>query len=111
MRPLPGSSEDPSDQRCTAAHRTGSTTGGKTHLNTAYLVEVVKFAFLTATGYMAWQIFTARRKHDWTKAMPYVGLFAVVFIAIIVANLVFTLLFQRYLLFQPVSKDPVPLHS
>ena len=73
----------------------------KTKFNTDYLLEMIKYAFVTAIGYTAWQVYTTHRKHDWTNSWSYTELFLVVFIAILVANIAFTLLFQRKKLWPP----------
>ena len=76
----------------------------KKKFNADYFLEIIKYAFVTAIGYMVWQIYTTRRKRDWTSGWTYGQLFLVVFVALLVANLAFTLIFQRDKLWIPVVK-------
>lgn len=76
----------------------------KTTFNSDYLLEIIKYAFVTAVGYMSWQIYTTHRKRDWSSKWSYAELFLVVFVALVVANLAFTLIFQRDKLWTPAVK-------
>lgn len=77
------------------------------HINSKLLVALLKASLVTATGYTAWQFATRGLKQDWSKGKSYVSLFLIVAAALIVANVVFTLLFQRSQL-KKCTPDPRP---
>ena len=67
----------------------------KRQLNRALLLALLTSSLVTAMGYTAWSYVTYGMNLDWTKKHNYIILFLVVAVALIVANLVFTLIFQR----------------
>lgn len=69
-------------------------------VNDALVVNLLKASLVTAVGYTAWVFATQGIKQDWTKGRSYLSLFLIVAVALIVANLLFTLLFQRNQLFR-----------
>ena len=72
-----------------------STANCKKTVNEALVVNLLKASMVTAVGYTAWVFATQGIKQDWTKGKSYLSLFLIVAIALILANLVFTLIFQR----------------
>lgn len=67
----------------------------KKQLNGALLLALLTSSLVTAIGYTAWSYVTYGMKLDWNKKHNYIILFLVVAVALIIANMVFTLIFQR----------------
>lgn len=64
-------------------------------LNKSYIGQLLKTSFVTAVGYTAWHIYTVNANPNWSKKKSTIGLFLVVLLALIVANIVFTFIFQK----------------
>ena len=84
----------------------------KKQFNFALLRTLVIASGTTASAYVAWQFVTHKTKQDWSQGKSYFVLFAVVFSALIISNLILTLIIQRSTFLvcdptTPVPTDPV----
>lgn len=66
----------------------------KKKINPDYLETILISSLVTATGYTAWHIYMTKAKKSWSGPKTNIGLFLVVFVALLVANIIFTLIFR-----------------
>jgi len=75
------------------------------HVNGKVVRALLVASLTTAVGYTVWSFVTFNLKLDWSKKRNYLVMFGAVAIGLIVANIVFTLIFQRsQLLICPVDQ-------
>lgn len=72
--------------------------------NLSLFTSLMKASVVTAVGYTAWQYVTRNMKQDWSRGKSYATLFIIVLLSLVLANLVFVLIFQSKKIYHPVCK-------